>query len=421
MTAAAKARRTLLTDERGSVATIFGIVFFAFFFTAGMAIDYARIVHQKSRITAAIDAAALAAGKALLDGRLSDGEVIAIAQKYFTDNVDGGGETFGTINSINVKLDRNTGSVNIDVVGEVPMTFTRVAGYSTVDLPVSAAVHFDQKDIELGMQLDLTGSMCSPCSKRDDLKAATADLVDILLPDGGTANKVRIGYAPFASGINLGSYAAIATNGRSGPSNCVYDRTGSNADSDAVPGTGSYFKGRLDAPTAQNCPSTALLPLTDDKGALKSAAASFTTSTTTAGQIGTNWAWNIVSPSWSGIWPAGASPAPYRDGKTVKAVLLMTDGEYNTFDGRCDNSGCSPYGQRGTSSNQHARAMCEAMKSNDVIVFTVGFMVSHPVAIETLAACATSPQHNFKAENGVELRTAFAAIAGQLNNLRLTK
>jgi len=417
--AAAMPSRSFATDQQGSVAMIFGVIFFVFFFTAGMAIDYARVVHYNSRIANALDAAALAAGKSMLDGRIGDGEVIQIAEQYFLSNVEAGGDGFGSIASLNIQLDRAVGGVTIDVVGEVPMTFTRIAGFEKIDIPLTTAARFEQKDIELGMQLDLTGSMSG--GKIRDLRSATRDLVDILIPDGGTPNKVRIGYAPFASGINLGTFADMATNGRNGSSTCVYDRVGTEADTDAIPTTGNYFKGRLDLPTAQACPTSTLLPLTDDKATLKSTAAAFTTSTSTAGQIGTNWAWNLVSPNWASIWPNSAIPAPYDDGKTVKAVVLMTDGEYNTFDGRCDNGGCTPYGPRGQDSNDHAKAMCENMKDKGVLVYTVGFMLNHPAASETLGTCATSPQHYFRAENGDELRAAFAAIATQLNNLRLTK
>lgn len=421
MPAATTKRPSFAADERGAVAMMFGIIFFVFFFSAGMAIDYARIVHFKSRLAVALDAAALAAGKAMLDGRLSDSEVLAIAERYFTENVEAGGENFGTIAALNVQLDRSVGGVTIDVDAQVPMTFTRIAGYEQVNLPLSTAARFDQKDIELGMQLDLTGSMCSPCSKRDALRTATRDLIDILLPDAGTPNSVRIGFAPFSAGVNLGPYASIATDGQNGGSNCVYDRHGSNDTTDAPPSAGNFFKGLPELPGAGNCPGTRLVPLTDDKNLLKATAAGLTTGGTTAGQAGTNWAWNLISPNWSGVWPNSAIPAPYNDGHTVKAVVLMTDGEYNTFDGRCDAGGCTPYGTRGRKSNDQAKAMCQNMKQQDVIVFTVGFMLNHPAAAETLGECATSPQHYFRAENGDELRAAFAAIAVQLNNLRLTR
>ena len=49
-----------------------------------------------------------------------------------------------------------------------------------------AAVNAEQHDIELAMALDVTGSMSG--SKIADLRTAATDLVDILLPAGGTPN-----------------------------------------------------------------------------------------------------------------------------------------------------------------------------------------------------------------------------------------
>ena len=163
-----------------------------------------------------------------------------------------------------------------------------------------------------------------------------------------------------------------------------------------------------------------IVPLSDDKQMLKNTVAAYTTSTSTAGQLGTNWAWNLISPKWNSIWPGASTPVAYHDSQTIKAVILMTDGEYNTFDGQCDNGGCNPYGTRGQKSNAHAKAMCANMKAEGVVVYTVGFQINHPAAIDTLSTCATSADHYFKADNAAALKEAFSSIAQELNNLRLT-
>lgn len=417
-------RRFVVTDERGTIAVMFGLISFMMFMFVGIAVDLSRIYHSDARLASAVDAAALAAGRAMLDGQLEDSEIHTMAREYIDNNYSGGGgENFGTVSipDVNIELDRADSSVKISALLSVPMTFTKIAGFEKVDIPIDSTVRYEQQDIELGMQLDLTGSMCSPCSKRDALKSATKDLIDILIPDIPGSNKVRIGFAPYASGINLGTYAAQATNNRAGSSNCVYDRAGAQATTDAEPGTNAFYKGKLDLPSAGACPSARLMPLTDDKDALKTAVNGFTTSTTTAGQVGTSWAWNLISPKWASVWPSASTPVAYNDGKTIKSVILMTDGEYNTFEGRCDSGGCTPYGTRGTTSNNNAKSMCTNMKTEGVVVFTVGFQINHPKAIETLGNCASSPEHYFQAENSDELRAAFVAIAQQINNLRLTQ
>ena len=411
---------TFARDERGTVAILFGLFMMAIMMIMGLSIDVGRAIHTDQRLSASMDAAALTAGRALIDGSLTDDEVRTLAIKVLEENFGAGGASFGTLSGTDVSLNRATGAVTINTTAVVPSTITAIANFSGFTMPRTASAIFDQKDIELGMQLDVTGSMRG--RKLADLKVATKDLLDILLPDAGSANKVRVGLAPYAAGINLGApLAATVTNNRNAGSGCVYDRAG-DAAVDAAPGSGTYYKGRADLPSAEACPAGArLIPLTDDKAALKANVDNYSDGGTTAGQIGTNWAWNLISPKWAGIWPSESKPAAYRDGRTLKAVILMTDGEYNTFDGRCDNSGCTPNGARGRQSNTRARAICESIKAEGVEVYTVGFMLNHPVALETLSQCAPSPQHYFSAADGDQLRESFVAIARRLTNLRLTQ
>lgn len=411
-------QRSFGSDERGTVAVVFGLMFIVLTFIAGLAIDYSRIVHTKSKFAAAVDAATLAAGRSMLNGG-SESEAREIAIKIFEENVHAGGELAASYNTPDVTIDTATGGVTVDVAPVVKMTLTSVLGFDTMTVPVTASTMVDQQDIELGIQLDLTGSMCDPCSKIDALKSASAKLVDVLLPDGGRSNKVRIALAPYSAGVNVGSYARDVIQNYKNGSTCAYDRAGTDALTDAAPAKGAYFKGKAQLSKAGDCPDAQIMPLTSNKDALTKAISRYSTGGSTAGQLGTNWAWNLISPKWSSIWPSDSKPVAYRDGKTLKAVILMTDGEYNTFEGQCDGN-CSPYGTRGRTSNANAKSMCAAMRKEGVIVYTIGFQTKHPAAIDTLNSCATSPDHAFSADTAASLEEAFVAIAHQLNNLRLT-
>jgi hypothetical protein len=135
--------------------------------------------------------------------------------------------------------------------------------------------------------------------------------------------------------------------------------------------------------------------------------------------MGATWAWNLVAPTWSGVWPAASRPAAYNDGKTLKAVVLMTDGLFNT----AHVAGGSNCVDGNPVSPSQARQVCDAMKAKGIMVYTVGFRLSNagPGAAGTLQYCASSAGHFISAENGQQLRDAFANIAIQLNNLRLSK
>lgn len=411
-------------DERGSIAIMFGISAMAITMFAGIAIDYSRVNHERSRVATSLDAAALAAGKALLDGRLSDGDVETIAKAYFEQNMKAG-ERFGKINDLAVQVRRSSSGVTLTATVEVPMTLTRIAGVDKLVFPVTSSTAFEQLDIELSMALDITGSMRG--RKLDDLKSAANGLVDVLLPDGGTPNKVRIALAPYATAVNLGAFAGAASDNRS-TDGCVYERTGAEAYSDAPPQTRAFFQAGgtpMDIdPTegryAYACPSATILPLTDDAETIRTSIRNLTANYGTAGHFGAAWAWYMVSEKWRTFWPASSAPDAKDKSKRIKAIILMTDGIFNTS-----------YAN-GPSAMQALR-LCDKMKGTDIdpakpakdhdtIVYAIAFQA--PAEAEAmLKQCASSSSgtHYFTAANGDELAMAFEAIANQLNNLRLTQ
>lgn len=431
--------RRVAADDRGVVIPMFALMLFVIMFAFGLGIDLTRATHAQQRMTAAIDAATLMAGRALIDGQLSDGEIEDQARLLLAENFNAGGEGMGKLGPVEIQINRATGVVTINTNAVVPATILSIVpNFKQFDIAGRASVTFDQSDIELGIQLDVTGSMQG--KKLADLKLALngvndsgfnsdpeeQGLFDILLPDQNNDQKVRIGLAPYSAGVNLGSsLAARVTNNRNAGSGCVYDRQNGDT-SDSAPSAGKYFKGRADLPSSQPCPSARLLPLTkgennsSDRNSLKTVVKNFSAGGTTAGQIGTNWAWNIISPDWKDVW-GGDAPVEYGTRNVIKAVILMTDGEYNTTDGQCDNGGCTPNGTRGRQANDRAKALCASMKGKDVIVYTVGFQLTNPVAVETLNSCATNTRTAFLADDAEGLRRAFRDIAGQLNNLRLTQ
>jgi hypothetical protein len=180
---------------------------------------------------------------------------------------------------------------------------------------------------------------------------------------------------------------------------------------------GSYINAYNGTPANGHygCISNEVVPLKDhtDKTFMKNQIDAMTAGGWTAGHIGAAWAWYLVSPEWNSLWNLPDNLAPYNDGKTIKAVLLMTDGEFNTSYSNGPQNGTSP---------QQAIDICTTMKNSDhrVVVYAVAFQAP-PAAKATLQACATtsgSPYY-FDAANGDELRDAFRNIAINLNNLRL--
>ncbi len=395
--------RPFAADERGSVTIIFALVLTVLLVSAGVAVDYGRMLHARFNVSAAADAAALAAGRALGEGTRTDGEIQQVARAFFEANLPEG-RGIGDVGDLSVAIDRDNGRVKVDVAVSVPMTLTRVAGFDTVDIPVVAETVAGQHEIELAMVLDVTGSMGSPASKIADLRDAASDLVEQLLPDNGRPGRVRVGLVPYAASVNAGAAFTPATGLRNG-TGCVIERAGAARFTDGAPSSGSYVG--YDRSVA--CPSASVQALTDRKETLLGQIRQLRPNGLTAGHLGAAWGWYLVSPEWSGIWPASGRPEPYKPSKITKAVLLMTDGEFNT-----------QYVNSNGSSAEQARALCHNMKDEDVIVFAVGFMTNR-TAERLLQDCATSSAHYFPASDGAALKLAFSAIGQSLSNLHLTQ
>ena len=403
-------------SEEGAIAIIFALSISVLVMMAGLAIDVGRVMHASAKMTTALDAAALSAAKSMREGGLSDDDIKQIAERYFQLNFAGSGVNYTVTGDLGVAINRDANSIELNISGQVPTLFARIAGIEQFTVPRTATALYESNDVELALQLDVTGSMAG--RKLADLKVAVRDLLDIMLPDEGTPNKVRVGLAPFSAGVNAGPYAASVTNGRA-TDGCVYERRNLADQASEAPATGALaLKARSDLTgrSIQSCPSNArIVALTESKSTLWSEVNSYRDGGTTAGHLGTAWAWYLVSPEWSTLWPTASRPAPYRDGKTIKAVVLMTDGSYNTIGGI--SSGDTSATARQVS--RIAVETCEAMRAQGIRVYAVGFQAP-TAALETLRSCATNASSFFDASNGDQLRNVFRAIATELNNLRLS-
>lgn len=408
-------------EQQGSVMMMFGIMTFVLFFAAGMAIDYGRIQDLRTRMGGAIDAASLAVGRELLNGKLTDEELIQFGKTYFFQNAKGTGKDLSVLGEPEIKVNRDTGAVDISASAQIAMTLTRLGGFDTVDVPVASSAVFQQRDIEVGMALDLTGSMNNKIkgtAKIESLKAAFAEFAETIMPDEPSGGQsVKVALAPYSSGVKLGGFATGVTTGKSSDG-CVAEQVGKKYDDDV----GKFYidkDNKIDIDPLDTvgpyfgCPPPVVKPLTDQKADLVAEVNSYSANGYTSGHLGVQWAWNLVSPKWGGIWGGDSAPESYekvKDKKLMKAVVLMTDGAFNTA-------------FHNDTSAKQAVELCTAIKKNDVVVFSVGFGLGGDAkALATLKSCATPGDDYFAAaEDEEDLKAAFRKFAGTLTKLRLSK
>lgn len=217
-------------------------------------------------------------------------------------------------------------------------------------------------------------------------------------------------------------------------STCVSERTGSAAYTDAAPSTSRVGYNYPASPSASEnpCPSARLLPLTSNKADLKSSINGLKIGGSTAGHIGASWGWYTVSPNFNSLWPSsGAGTNDLRT--TLKSVILMTDGEFNTPYAQGVISGDAGSGSGSTADHISVNAtngdsiaqalrLCSAMKSQGVTVYTVGFQVGKTgAAADMMKNCATGPDYAYLPESGADLTEAFKAIGRDITRLRIAR
>ncbi len=409
--------RSFVRDDRGTISILFGLSIFLVVLTVGIAIDSARAYNISTRIGSALDASALAAAKMLDDDTYSDADVEDRAQRFFAAHFSSTPITGVSVVGPTVRINRNKGEVDVAVEVKVATTFAQLAGVLSFDYPRSTKVTYNEKQIELALVLDITGSMCQPCSKIDGLKSAARTLVANIITPETPAGYVRVAIAPYSAAVNAGPYAATVSGGLS-PDNCVVERRGINNDTNVAPsGADSLGVSSGRANGKYYCPRSAVTPLTADTNALTTQINALRTDGWTAGHIGLAWGWYLVSHTWQHIWPADSKPKANHE-KVIKAVLLMTDGEFNTsyIPGAGFNS--TNLGTLNSSPEQAAR-LCTRMKAEGVIVYTVAFQAPN-AAQALLDGCATSSAHAFQADDNITLVSAFRTIAERLSALRIT-
>ncbi|NOU07194.1 MAG: TadE/TadG family protein [Hyphomicrobiaceae bacterium] len=170
-------------------------------------------------------------------------------------------------------------------------------------------------------------------------------------------------------------------------------------------------------------------PLSSNKSSLNSRIDALEGYGSTAGALGTAWAWYTLSPRWNGIFTGASAPGSYADLTTLdattkaprlrKIAVLMTDGGYNTYRTWKD--------QDQTVVSDYATSVCTNMKNAGIEVYTVAFGLDQLSAAEgskaraTLQGCGTDIKHFYETLTPSDLKSAFRNIGLSISKLRLVQ
>ena len=454
-----KLLRTIGREEHGSVLVIVALAAVALIGSVGIAVDAGRAHLVQNKLQNALDAAGLAAGASI-----DSSDITAVVNKYITVNF-GQGNLGATVTNVTVTLSSDSQVVTATATATLPTTFMKLFNQNSVTVSAATQITRTNKGLELAIVLDNTGSMVG--SKMSSLKTASHDLVNILFGGTTTAENLWIGVVPFSQAVNIGpsrtnwiDMTDFATHnwGSTSWAGCVDARYTGRDNTDDPPSLqlfdATYWPSdtnnkwintttshghttttyTLDSTHGPNiyCP-TPITPLTNQKATIDSGIDALVAAGNTQVNLGAVWGWRLISPRWRGVWGGSMNtnnlPLNYNTPLMSKAVIIMTDGE-NTM----SNTDRTAYwylsnNRLGTTNattavtnlNTKLTTVCNAMKAQGILVYTILFEENTASVIDLMRNCATSPDYFFNSPDEATLEAAFHAIGDSLANLRISK
>lgn len=389
---------------------LFGLLMFIMLGAAGMALDYQRAVTIQTNMQEAADAALIAAVK-LKSTRpsMTDADVRARAKAFFDSNMRN--MSSYSYSGFDVSYDPITMQYTLDFDSKIRTTLLHAVNFGKIEPKVVSKAKLGRPPyLEVAMVLDNTGSMKDD-GKLDDLKKAATNLVSTLYSSADA--DVKVALVPFAQYVSVGDDkegAVWLDDGSPGASfdGCVGSRgyPANTTDSD-------YAVNPVPAVDGEPCPAE-ILELTDERSKIEDAIDDMEANGWTYIPSGLVWGWRVISAS--APFTEATTADELKDKNGVKAIILMTDGE-NTKSPDYPTHDDSDI----TDANKITDELCDAIKKENIVVYTIAFAVTDATVKTLLQDCGTTPGHFFEPDTAGELNGAFEAIGGALRNISLTQ
>ncbi len=207
--------RNFCRDRRGVAAVFVAAAIIPIIAAIGIAADTTLAYLLKSRVSAAVDAAALAGGRAYFKPDAErDQDVLDFFYANYPDGYLGAAIVVPDIQFIDddPEFDDND-TVRVKVRATMPTKFMRVVGIDDVSVTSEATVTRENSLLDVVLALDVSGSMRDNIDgnstsvvndRRISLaKDAAKELVNILFGSNATSNFLRIGVVPWGGKVNI--------------------------------------------------------------------------------------------------------------------------------------------------------------------------------------------------------------------------
>ena len=359
--------RLLARTQDGGLAIFALFIFVIMLAAAGLAIDTMRAERERVRLQATLDGALLAAAD--LQQALPPEDVVRsyFAAAGLSDRLDA--------DSIVVEERVGRKAVSARARFDVPTLLLGLVGVDALAVGADGRAAEIETDVEISLVLDISGSMQSTPQRIDALRPAARSFIDTVMQNGlrddGTA-RTTMSIVPYSTSVSLPEemYSLYNVNAFHDRSRCIlfrdadYDDTALNrtiardqlghflGDDRVLQPDRSEPGYRYDVSPRRvfqtDCPRVGrdnggvelntMVPFETDPEALKASIDTLAPYGTTAMHVGMRWGVALLDPTarpvadslvGAGAVEGAASGRPfdYRRADTVKAVVLMTDGE----------------------------------------------------------------------------------------------
>ena len=449
-------------EDRGNVAMMTAIAGVVILGGAALALDITRGVNSQVNLADASDTVALMLAKSGLE---TEAEMRAAAESHLAQLYPGAEGSRLEILSIT----RDGDAVRVRLADNIDTTFAAVLGRGDLDVSAAATAVYAEKEMDIALVLDTTESMKG--AKMDALKVAAGEMVQTLQEQEN--DKLRMSVVPFSNHVNVGlsqrgqrwldvpadkdtrgqscgwrqkserygceSYTytcykdGVASTCR-GTKNCktrkvgkpVYkcNNTGGVSKWNGCVGSRdvprdtrpAYAGAKIPGLRGKPC-GNELTAMTSDLTTVSGAIKSLKPKGDTYLPAGLMWGWRTLESS----EPFASAPRP----KSEKVVVLMTDGTNSVRKKgawHTDKGGNSAVGRANAKADadRKTRDICDAMKADDMTIYTIAYDVPDASTKTLLERCASSPAYYFDASGAAELTNAFREIGESLQELRIS-
>lgn len=188
-------------DTRGGIAVLVAIAIVPLMCFVGIGFDTARAYMVKSRLSSALDAAALAGGVSFFLPHRDDD-----IRMYFNANYPDG-FLGSTVDGPNITVDDAEERIELDASATVGTTLMRVVGKESITVFSSTEVTRKMTALDVVLSIDVSGSMGWNApgggTRLQAAKNAARELIDILFGVDSSEEYLHIGLVPWSSKVNV--------------------------------------------------------------------------------------------------------------------------------------------------------------------------------------------------------------------------